>query len=166
MLEWHTIYDSNYEISNTGLIRNIKEKNILKQAAYCRKNAPDHPYYRCSISNPRKTIHIHKELAKIYIPNPENKKFVDHIDGNTLNNSLENLRWVTPQENAFNSKCYSNNLLKVKGVQKRTSGRYRARIRHNGKLITIGTFLTLEEAKQAYINKSTELFGIYHATRN
>jgi len=163
MTEWKTI-DVNYEISNTGIVRHVIKKNILKQIASARRNSPDHLYYRCSLSNPKRTIHIHVELARAFIPNPENKCYVDHINGNTLDNSLTNLRWATSQENTFNAKCYSNNKLKIKGVQKRENGRYRARIRHNGVLINIGTFATSEEASDAYTAKSKELFGDYSSS--
>lgn len=166
MTEWKQIDDTNYEISNTGIVRNITKKNIIKQTARARPNTPDHPYYKAYLSNPKRQISIHVEMARAFIPNPENKCYVDHIDGDTLNNTLSNLRWATAQENIFNTKCYSNNLLKVKGVQKRKSGRYRARIRHNGVLISIGNYDTLEEARQAYINKANELFGEFSSVRN
>lgn len=43
--------------------------------------------------------YIHRLLAYYFIPNPLNKKEVNHIDGNKQNNSLDNLEWVTKQEN-------------------------------------------------------------------
>ena len=47
----------------------------------------------------RKRRNIHRILAELFIPNPENKPEVNHIDGNKLNNSLSNLEWVTHAEN-------------------------------------------------------------------
>ena len=50
-----------------------------------------------------KIYYIHRLLAITYIENPENKKEIDHIDGNPSNNSLDNLRWATHKENLNNS---------------------------------------------------------------
>jgi len=45
---------------------------------------------------------VHRLVALCYIPNPENKPEIDHIDGNMLNNNVYNLRWVTRKENEMN----------------------------------------------------------------
>ena len=53
-----------------------------------------------------KTEYIHRLVAQTFLPNTENKKEVDHIDGNKSNNNIENLRWVTRSENLRNPVTY------------------------------------------------------------
>jgi hypothetical protein len=75
---------------------------------------------------------------------------IDHIDKNRLNNSIENLRLVTNQENAFNTdaKGYYFN---------KANNKFLAQIRLNGKLIHLGYFTTEDGAKGAYLKAKSEL---------
>ena len=76
---------------------------------------------------------------------------VDHIDGNKVNNCIENLRLATPTENLQNSKIRSNNS-GIKGVWwYKSRNRWRARIRICGKEFHVGYFHTKEEAEAAVI---------------
>ena len=45
---------------------------------------------------------IHRAVAELFIPNPENKPYIDHLNANNLDNRAENLRWVTAKENCNN----------------------------------------------------------------
>lgn len=98
----------------------------------------------------RKNFDLHRLIAHYWIPNPNNLKMVDHIDGNKLNNRISNLRWVTNSENTHNQQ-------KFKGYSKK-GNRYIARIRVNKKEIYLGCFDTEEQARSAYLEASAKYF--------
>lgn len=83
----------NIEVSNKGNIRNSITKIELRR--YKVGN-----YLKIQYEG--KQYFLHKLIAEAFIPNPYNKPHVDHIDTNTLNNNIENLRWCTTKENNNN----------------------------------------------------------------
>ena len=86
-----TLYLSDYVITKQGEV--IKKRNGRKV-----KPQPNGKgYLRVSIGG--KLQFVHRLVAELYIPNPDNKMQVNHKDGNKLNNSVDNLEWVTNQEN-------------------------------------------------------------------
>ena len=92
-----------------------------------------------------KTKKIHRLVADHYIPNPDNKPQVDHIDQNKLNNNIENLRWVSNRENCSNK----SNQGEYIGVSKHRS-KYTALIQSDGKRHYLGIHDTQEEGSRAY----------------
>ena len=84
-----------YEISDSSIIRNKSNGRIKSQ--YISSTG----YYMISIStkNKSKPYRVHRLLAEAFIPNPEKKPHINHIDGNKLNNQISNLCWVTHKEN-------------------------------------------------------------------
>jgi hypothetical protein len=88
------------------------------------------------------------------------KRQVDHINGNTLDNRRENLRVCTQQQNMQNSKKRRTNTSGYKGVSwHKRDKKYRAQIRKDGKNKSLGCFDTPQEAHQAYCEASQELHG-------
>jgi len=86
-------------------------------------------------------------------------KYVDHINGDRLDNRIENLRDVTNQENVFNRGAYSHNMSsKVRGVSWSNSNRgWQAHITFDGKKRYLGTHSTIELAKEARGKAEAEL---------
>lgn len=95
---WKTIIfnneETNYEVSDTGKIRNRTTNKELKQQY-------QNGYYHCtlSINKKPKRFRVHRLVALSYIENPGNKEYVNHKDGNRTNNIVSNLEWVTAAEN-------------------------------------------------------------------
>ncbi len=147
-----------YEISNLGNVRNKKTGLILKPVI------SSNGYYTIGLwkNGKRTTKKIHRLIAEAFIPNPENKPKVDHIDNNKQNNNTVNLRWVTSKENNQNSQIYKNNKSGAKGVYyNKQANKWISQIQIDGIIIHIGSFKTLEEAKQARIQKANQVFGVY-----
>lgn len=89
-----------YKISNLGRVMTLHRKNYQKILS----PAIGKGYLQVCLRNKKlkKTVKIHRLVALAFIPNNDNKEQVDHIDGNKLNNNVENLRWSTAFENIHN----------------------------------------------------------------
>lgn len=85
----------NYEISNTGKIRNKKFKRFLHPTTTV-KGYKQVELFRNGIG---KTILLHRIIAKEFVCGYKKNLFINHIDGNKTNNLPENLEWVTLAEN-------------------------------------------------------------------
>jgi len=95
----------NYLIYPDGRVQNKKTKRYRKPNINTR-----YLFVNLCKNGKKKNFYIHRLIAIHYIPNPENKLYVNHIDGNKLNNSIGNLEWCTNIENcnAFKSKQSNN----------------------------------------------------------
>lgn len=115
----------------------------------------------CTCKRNRKTLLLHREVVKLHgIPIPPDC-IVDHIDTNTLNCCLSNLRVCTQQENCQNRRPIGG-ASQYKGVTlHKPSGRWRAKIKVDGKYKSLGYYDTEEEAAKAYDRAALESFGEY-----
>ena len=94
--EWKTVTNfSNYQVSNLGNAKNIKTNKMLKL------HNSGRGYLQVSLSKNGKTkqFYIHRLVAEHFIPNPENKPEVNHIDENIQNNVADNLEWCNHSYN-------------------------------------------------------------------
>jgi hypothetical protein len=102
----------------------------------------------------RKTILMHSLIT--------GENYVDHINGNGLDNRRSNLRPCTHIENMRNTKLYANNKTGFKGVHyNKRDKKYQANIRVDKKLKALGYYPTAIEAARAYDNAAKEYFGSF-----
>lgn len=88
---------NNFEVSNDGQIRNVKTGTVYKQ--HLNKEGYNQVCVSLGSRKKKKIFKIHKAVAETFIQNSENKKTVNHIDGNKQNNVVDNLEWATHSEN-------------------------------------------------------------------
>lgn len=148
---WKQIVDyPNYYISNFGNIKNKKNKLL--------KNSDNGSGYIKTIiynNNIPKTFYIHRLVAKYFLENYDENLEIDHIDRNSLNNSISNLRMATRSQNCINKKKRINTYSTYVGVtydKNKNNKNWKAKVRINGKNKHIGNYNTEEEAYLAYIN--------------
>jgi len=155
---WKQIEGYNYSVSINGEVRNDATERILKPS----KN--NKGYYELNLCNNGKAKNhkVHRLVALAFIPLEVGKDFIDHRDGDRTNNSLENLRWVTPQQNAQNRTLTKRNTSGYKGVTfDRARNKWMAGIKIDGKQINLGRFETIEEAVAVRSARANEVFGVF-----
>lgn len=103
-------YEGYYEISNKSRVKSVERQvnhhygtRIVNEKileGYIGKRG----YLEITLRKGaiRRRFYIHRLVMEYFVPNPENKPCIDHIDGNKLNNQINNLRWVTYKENTNN----------------------------------------------------------------
>ena len=122
MEKWKKIdgYDL-YLVSNKGRVKSINDKGnwgngrilkiIVRKSGYCVVNL-----WSYNPERKMKQHRVHKLVAEAFIPNPDGKPLINHIDGNKENNCADNLEWCTHSENMQHS--YKNKLhVQEKGVK-------------------------------------------------
>lgn len=145
-----------YEYRDGSLFWKVANSNVVKigdRAGYTTK----HGYRKVMING--KQLYEHRVI--FFMHNGYMPKEIDHIDGNKLNNKIENLREVTHSQNAMNVKKLVTNTSGVKGVcWDKARQKWKVRISVNNKCINIGRYDDLElaelvaiEARDKYHNQ-------------
>lgn len=93
-------YDNKYQISNLGNVKSLK-----RQEKIMKSSLDGCGYLRVSLYKNGKyyTHNIHRLIAIHFIPNPENHSSVNHINGNKLDNRVENLEWISHKDNILHA---------------------------------------------------------------
>ena len=114
-MEWKFIIDyPNYTINFLGEVRNITTGKTLKNTI------STNGYWRVGLWKNKKSIYplVHRLIAIHFIPNPDNKPCIDHINRIRSDNRLQNLRWATYSENGQNRSIGKTNKLKEQYICK------------------------------------------------
>jgi len=153
---------NNFEYKDGFLYRTTNRGNAkIGSVAGWQTMCNGKPYYKLQILG--KTSYLHHAIFLLhhkYLP-----KVIDHIDGNSLNNRIGNLRPATQSQNMGNSRMKSNNTSGVKGVTFRKDiSKWSASVMKNGKHISFGVYDNKEDAAIAYENGSKLFFGEFAKT--
>lgn len=159
---WKSVEEFNglFEISNKGRLKrvlnspNMPDNNILKG------EITQHGYrqYHIKINGESFKRRAHRLVAQAFIENNKNLPQVNHIDGNKLNNNVENLEWCTQLENnrhALRTGLRQINLEQIRKAQKVSSEKQKKKVGQynlNGELIKI--FECLQDTEKCFKNSS------------
>ena len=106
-------YEGLYQVSNFGNIKSLarivhseKRSDYKIKEKVLKQSDTTTGYKKVELhkdNKKRKSFKVHRLVAQAFIPNPENKREVNHIDGNKHNNNVNNLEWVTSSENKLHA---------------------------------------------------------------
>jgi len=110
-------FEDLYEVSNHGRVSNFRK--ILKTY----KINSGYLALKLQKDGKVKSVLLHRLVAELFVPNPEGKPEVNHIDGNKENNRADNLEWVTSAENKAHARSTGLSVYNMpgKGVKKATT---------------------------------------------
>lgn len=114
--EWKDIpgFEGLYQVSDLGRVKSLdrgveawnakSKKNIVYRykGKILTQTKDKDGYMMLALGKHHPNKKVHRLVAEAFIPNPENKSEIDHIDGNPENNIVENLRWANRKENINN----------------------------------------------------------------
>lgn len=108
--EWRDVvgYEGLYEISNHGRVKSYHTR--FKKPRILKTSMTTTGYRKVELvkNKIKKSRKIHRLVAEAFIPNEENKPYINHIDSNPINNNVDNLEWCTQKENMIHSAIFGN----------------------------------------------------------
>lgn len=140
-------YEGLYEISNLGRVKSLPKiiGKRTKHETILKSRISTQGYEMVTLCKESKSFNasVHRLVAEAFIPNPNNKATVNHVDGNKLNNDISNLEWSTQSENNFHA--YKTGLKDPKACAR--YGKRRPRTDAEKALISIKTKEAMQRAE-------------------
>ena len=132
MEEWRDIpgYEGFYQISTKGRVKTLPRTittgnggvfSITTKERILKPSKNRNGYYRVRLATPKKPgkfFPVHRLMAIVFHPNPNNLPIVGHDDDNRLNNNVENIYWTTYQENATHNDVHIKRGIKASATLK------------------------------------------------
>ena len=154
-------YEGIYEVSNLGKVKSVERdikihingKLVIhhqKEVIMNQVNANGYFHTNLRDGKTRRMKLIHRLVAEAFIPNPENKETINHINGIKTDNRVENLEWATRSENTLHA--IRTGLISVNSLKERA---YKGRIKRRRTILVykddnfIGEYSCIKETAQA-----------------
>lgn len=153
-------YKGHYQISNYGNVRSLKKDAFLMKGGYLKG------YKIISLwkNGTGKMFRVHRLVAAAFIPNPENKPCIDHIDGDRANNRADNLRWSTRKQNANNP--ISIERYRKAGIIQKPYKQLQIPVQQLKDGFLIGSYSSIREAERATGIAHTSISRVIRGTLN
>lgn len=156
---WQDIegYEGKYQIGSNGQVKSLKRYRVPKDRIL--KTSLDKGYVMVDLGSKEEKVRflVHRLVAVAFVPNPENKPEVNHLNGDRSDCSVGNVVWATYEENQLHKITVLNR--KKRGVYK-SKLRWNAQIRFKTKIYDLGNYKEKEDAYTAFFNKFLEFYGV------